>query len=220
MEQLAGILKEISQFIALGSEHLARQLRRNLDARNRRILRHIANLVHLDIGVACQGRFQLFRQRGGLGVSAGKRADKAGELPLMQSRREVDAGDSGGSQQLCETAFAGGRSQRHAIEKNLSPGSAQQHPASAAVFQCLAQFLPCGFKLLRRFHVAKLVEPREFQQNVQAADKRPRSALYVRTHALRPGITPFRRILVSPLHGMPQVFFLLKKLVKFANRAR
>src|SRR6266850_1331355 len=94
----------------------------------------------------------------------------------------MNAGDPGSNQQVREAAFARGRSQRHAIQKNLRSRSAEQHAAPAAVIQRPAQLLPRRLKLLRRFRVPKLVQPREFQQNVEAADKRPRPASYLGTH--------------------------------------
>jgi len=79
--------------------------------------------------------------------------------------------------------FTRRRSHRHAVEQNLVSRSAQQHAAPAAILQRLAQLPPRRFKLRRGLRMAKLIQPREFQQNVQAADKCPRPALYFRIHA-------------------------------------
>jgi hypothetical protein len=86
----------------------------------------------------------------------------------------VDAGNTGSNQQLREAALARGRTQWHAIQQDLCSRSAQQKSASAAVIQRAAQLLPRCFELRRRAHVPELIQARELQQNVQAADKRPR----------------------------------------------
>ncbi|PYT89047.1 MAG: hypothetical protein DMG36_23105 [Acidobacteria bacterium] len=93
-----------------------------------------------------------------------------------------------------ETPFSRRRSHRHAVEQNLISRSAQQHAASAAILKRLAQLPPRRFKLRRGLRMAKLIEPRKLQQNVQAADECPRPAWYFRTHAGRPGISPLLRV--------------------------
>src|SRR5882672_908708 len=75
-----------------------------------------------------------------------------------------------------------------AIPEVISNCAKLRSPAAdpAAVIQRPAQFFPRRLKLLRRFRVPKLVQPREFQQNVEAADKRPRPASCLRrTHNSR-----------------------------------
>ena len=86
-EGIAGVL-------SLRAKNLGRQVRRHLDSGNGRILSHVTNLVDLDAGIARKRRFQLFRERRRLGVSAGKSAHKAGELRLRSSRAKVNAGNS------------------------------------------------------------------------------------------------------------------------------
>jgi hypothetical protein len=77
---------------------------------------------------------------------------------------------------MCEAFFSRRRSHRNAIEQNLVPRSAQKHAAPAAVLQRLPQLLPRRLKLRRGLGVAELVQPRKLQQNIQAANKRPRAA--------------------------------------------
>lgn len=48
---------------------------------------------------------------------------------------------------------------------------AEQQAASALPVQHGAQFIPRDFKLCRGARVAELVQPCEFEQNIQAADK-------------------------------------------------
>src|SRR5205807_10178732 len=49
----------------------------------------------------------------------------------------------------------------------------------------------------------ELVQPREFQQNVQAANKRPRPALCFRTHSRSPNVLPLNpRTLTSSTLGL------------------
>jgi hypothetical protein len=97
----------------------------------------------------------------------------------------MNARDSRRSQKVGKTSFTGGRSQRHAVQQNLRARRSQKNTTAAAVIQRAPQFFPCRFKLLRRFRVPKLVQAREFQQNVQAADKRPRPASLFLNHNRR-----------------------------------
>jgi len=97
----------------------------------------------------------------------------------------MNAGDSRSNQQLREAALARGRAQRHAIQQNLRAGRSEQHAASSAFIQRAAQFLPRGFKLRRRAHVAELIQACEFQQNIQAAYERPCRSSCISSHRLR-----------------------------------
>jgi hypothetical protein len=182
LEHLVGVFEEILEFVSGRSEYFLRQLRRHLDARHRRIFRDVADFIDLDARLASQRGFQLFRERRRFCVSAGEGAYKSRELRLRRRWRKVNARDSRGNQQLREAAFARGGPERHAVQQNLRSRSAQQHAAAAAVIQRVAQFFPRRFKLLRCFRVPKFVQPRKLQQNVQAADKRPRPASRFLTH--------------------------------------
>jgi hypothetical protein len=113
----------------------------------------------------------LFSKRRRLGVPAGKAAGESCKLGLRGGRTEVNAGNSGGGQQLRETALARGCSERHAIEQNLIPRRTQQQSTAAALVQRGAQFLPGGIELIGCPHMPKLVQPRELEQNIQAAHK-------------------------------------------------
>jgi hypothetical protein len=127
----------------------------------------------------------LFRQRIGLCISSGKGSHKTRELRLPKIRREMNACNSGGREQLRETSFRRCGSQRHAIEQNLLARSAEQQPAFAAFFQRFVQFFPGCFKLRSCPHVTEFVQSRELQQNIQAANKLPRSRSCIGTHVLR-----------------------------------
>lgn len=94
----------------------------------------------------------------------------------------MDASDTGGNQHLRETSFTCRRTKRHTIQQDLRSRSAQKHTTAAAVIQRVAQFMPRRFELCRRSHVSKFIQPCKLQQNVQAADKRPRPASLFRTH--------------------------------------
>jgi hypothetical protein len=190
LQHFVRVFEEFAELVALRTQRFRGQLRRHFDSRHRRIFRHVANLVHLDARFASQRRLQLFRKRGWLRVSAWKRAHKPRKLRLRQSWRKVNARDSRRRQQLREASFSRRRAHRHAVQQNLVPRSAQQHPAPAAVLQCLPQLLPRRVELRRGLRVAKFVQPRILQQNVQAADKCPRPALHFRTHGCASGPIP------------------------------
>src|SRR2546426_200064 len=170
LQHLVWVFEEVSEFVALRPEHFCRQLCGNLDACHRRIFRHVADLIDLDAGLSRQRGFQLFGERRSFRVSARERAHKSRKLRLCECRSKVNAGDPRRSQKLREASFSRRRTQRHAIQQDLRSRSAQQHTAAAAVIQRPAQFFPRSFELLRRLRVAELVQPRELQKNVQAAD--------------------------------------------------
>jgi hypothetical protein len=98
LQHFVRIFEEVSELVARRPEYLLRKLRRNLDARHRGIFRNIADFIDLDARISCERGFQLFGQRGGLGVSAGKRAHKSRELRLRERRRKMNARDSRGDQ--------------------------------------------------------------------------------------------------------------------------
>jgi len=211
LQHLVRIFEEVSEFVALRPEHLCRQLRGNLDACHGRIFRHVADLIDLDAGLSRQRGFQLFGERRSFRVSARERAHKSRELRLRECRSKVNAGDPRRSQKLREASFSRRRTQRHAIQQDLRSRSAQQHTAAAAVIQRPAQFFPRGFELLRRLRVAELVQPRELQKNVQAADKRPRPASRFRTHGSRRRILPLLMLPLQELHRcLQQLSWFLK----------
>ena len=190
LQHLIGVFEEIFEFVACRAEHLLRELRRHLDSRHGRIFRYVADLIHLDAGVATQRGLELLGKGRRLRISAWESAHESRELRLRHCGRKVNAGNTRRSQQMREASFARRRPQRHAVQQNLRPRSAQQHTAPAAVLQRVAQFFPRGFKLLRSLCVAKLIQPRKFQKNVQAADKRPRPASCFSTHPRWPAILP------------------------------
>jgi hypothetical protein len=93
LEELVGVFEKILELVALGAESFRCQLRGHLNSRHGRIFRDVANLVDLDARFTGECGFQLFCERGGLGIAAWKSAHEPRELGLRQSRSEVDAGN-------------------------------------------------------------------------------------------------------------------------------
>jgi hypothetical protein len=75
----------------------------------------------------------------------------------------VNAGNTGARQQLRETFFTGGRTEWHAVQQDLVPRSSKQKPAAAALIERTSELFPRSFKLRRRPHMAKFVEPCELK---------------------------------------------------------
>jgi len=96
----------------------------------------------------------------------------------------MDAGNARRNQQLCEAAFASRGTQGHTVEQNLISGCAEENAAAPALIKRSAQLFPRGLKLGGRASVAKLIEPRKLQQNIQAADKCPSRAARFALHTL------------------------------------
>ena len=197
MQHLVRVFEEVPKFVARRSEDLLGELGRHLDPRHGGIFRHITNLIHLDARVSRQRGFQLFGKRRRLGVSAGEGAHKSRELRLGKRGGKMDARDSRGSQKVRKTSFAGSRSKRHAIQQDLRARRSKEHATAAAIVQRAAQFFPRRFKLLHRLRVPKLVQAREFQQNIQAADKRPRPASLFLNHSCRRWTWPLLTLLLQ-----------------------
>jgi len=147
----------------LRAESFGSELRGHLDASHGGIFRDVTNLVDLNAGFTGERGFQLFRERGWLGVAAGKAPHEAGKLRLREIWREMNAGNSRACQQLREAFFTGGRAERHTVQQNLAPRSAEQEPAAAALIERTTELFPRSFKLRRRPHVTKFIEPRELQ---------------------------------------------------------
>jgi hypothetical protein len=98
LQHLVRVFEEVLELIAGRAEHLLRKLRRHFNPRYRGIFRHVADFIYLDARVSRQRRFQLFRERRRLGVSAGEGAHKSRELRLRKRGGKMDARDSRGSQ--------------------------------------------------------------------------------------------------------------------------
>jgi hypothetical protein len=163
LQELVRVFEEVLKLVALCAESFRCQLRGHLDSRHGRIFSDIANLVDLDARFTGKCGFQLFCERGGLGIAARKSAHEPRELWLCQSRREVDAGNSRAHQHLRETFFTGGCAEWHAVQQNLISRSAQQEPAPAALIERTSELFPRRLKLRRRSHVAKFIEACELQ---------------------------------------------------------
>jgi hypothetical protein len=98
LQHLVWVFEEILEFVTRRAEHFLRQLRRHLDARDRRIFRNVADFIDLDARLSRQRGFQLFREGRRLRVSAGEGAHKSRELRLSGRWRKVNARDSRGNQ--------------------------------------------------------------------------------------------------------------------------
>jgi len=62
LQHFVGVFEEIFELISGCAQYFLGELRRHFDARDRRVFRHVANLIHLDAGFAGERRFQLFCQ--------------------------------------------------------------------------------------------------------------------------------------------------------------
>jgi len=163
LQELVRVFEEVFELVALGAEGLRGELRSHLDTCHGRIFRNIANLIDLDARFTGERGFQLLRERGGLCVAAGKTSYEPRKLRLRQIWREVNAGNTGTRQQLREAFFTSGCAERYAIQQDLIPRSTQQKSASAALIERTSEFFPRSFKLRRRSHMAKFIEPCELE---------------------------------------------------------
>src|SRR5258708_14814906 len=89
---------------------------------------------------------------------------------------------TGRRKQLCETALRACCAQRNPIQQDLHARRAEQQSRFAALIQRRAQFFPGGLKLRSSAHVAKFVQPRELQQDVQTAHELPRRRSRISAH--------------------------------------
>src|SRR5260370_41435879 len=101
----------------------------------------------------------------------------------------MNAGDAGGRKQMGKAAFPGCRTERNSVDQKLVARSTEEHAAVAVFRQCAAEFAPSGLKLRGRAGVAELIQPREFQQDVETAHEGARGlCLGVGAHLPRSGI--------------------------------
>ena len=83
----------------------------------------------------------------------------------------MQAGQSGGVQELPEAALRLAGFQRNSIQQQLVIGNAQQKAAVPGCGQALLQFIPSDLELRFRALVIVAVHPRVLDQDVQAVDK-------------------------------------------------
>jgi hypothetical protein len=109
------IFENVTQLIALASQHLGGQLRGDFDTRNGLIFRDKSDLVDFYGGIPGQSGLQLFGQGARLGAAGGEGPHKAGELCLSGVWSEVNAGNPRRGQELRETSLSGCRTEWHSI---------------------------------------------------------------------------------------------------------
>jgi hypothetical protein len=90
----------------------------------------------------------------------------------------LNAGEARGREQLGKAALGGRSINGHAIEQKLRAGGAQQQAGFIGDGNRLVQFVPRGIELLGCARMVKTVEPRIFEQNVEAAYEGPRGCLF------------------------------------------
>jgi hypothetical protein len=186
------VFENFAEFVSLCAKHFRSQLRRDFYSRHRSVFRNESNFIDTDARIAGHRGLQLFSERTWFGISARKGAYKSRELRLGKIWGEVNAGDTGRSKKLRKTFFRRCRAERHSVEQNLVPRSAQQQSRVAAFFQRGVQLFPCGFELRHRSHVSELIQACKFQQNVQAANKRASRLSGISSHFCGlPSVEPY-----------------------------
>ena len=188
LQQFLRVIEPRLHLRSVRAQRLRGHLHRGLHAGHCRILAHEPHFIHADSGIAFEGCAQLLGQRARRGWRAagpgGKRADEPRQAGLRALRREHDAGDSRAGNQPRKTLFRRRGFQRYAVQVELVAVRSQQQASSTLSVQHGTQFVPRNFKLRRGARVAELIQPRELQQNIQAADKGPRCGGFsVRGHA-------------------------------------
>jgi hypothetical protein len=109
LQHLLRIFENVTELVALASQHLGGQLCRDFDPRNGLIFRYKPDLIDSYAGIPGQSGFQLFGQSGSFGAAGGERPDKPRELCLRGVWREVNAGNPRRGQELRKTSLSGRR---------------------------------------------------------------------------------------------------------------
>ena len=104
----------------------------------------------------------------------------------------MNAGDAGSGEQLGEAPFGGGSAEGYTVEQNLGSRCAEQETCFAGFIKRGAKFFPRSFELSRGAHVAKLVETRKLQQDVEAANKLARGGSGINSHGLAERVARYR----------------------------
>ena len=86
---------------------------------------------------------------------------------------EHDAGKPSRGQQLRKGALSLPGFERYAVKQQFVVGNAEQETGVAALRQSLLQFVPSRLELTFRALVARTIQPRVLDQNIEAVQERP-----------------------------------------------
>jgi hypothetical protein len=196
LQQFLRIIKPLLHLGSVRAQSLRCHLHGGFHAGHHRIFAHEPYFVHANAGISFERRAQLFGQRscraGRTSRSRWECADEARQRGLGTLRGEHDAGDPRAGYEPSEALLRCRGFQRHAVQVELVAVRSEQQAASALSLQDGAQFIPCDFELRRRARMAELIQPRELQQNIQAADEGARCGGFsVRGHAFLAVLSEF-----------------------------
>ena len=178
LQQFLRVAEPVLHRIGVGAQGLRGEQTRGQRIALGGVFRDETNFVDSNVWNAGQRRFQLLGQDRGLGIVRGESAHQPFEVFLRDARRELNAGEACGRKQLGKAALGGGSINGHAIEQKLRAGGAQQQAGFIGDGNRLVQFVPCGIELLGCARMIKAVEPRIFEQNVEAAYEGARGCLF------------------------------------------
>jgi len=111
LQHFLWIFENVSELVALASQHLGGQLRGNFDTGHGLIFRYKPDLIDFYAGVSGQSGLQLFGESGGLGATGWERPYKARELCLSGVWCEMNACDPRRGQEQGEASLSRCRAQ-------------------------------------------------------------------------------------------------------------
>ncbi|HVN10160.1 MAG TPA: hypothetical protein VMV61_14380 [Patescibacteria group bacterium] len=188
MQQFLRVVEPRFHLRGVRAQRFRRHLHSGLHARHRRVLANEPHFVYADSGITFERSTELLGQGSHRGsrpaCTGGKCANESRQSGLGALRGEHDAGNPRAREKPREALFRSRRFQRHTVQVQLVAVRAQQQAPSALSLQHGAKLVPCDFELCRRPRVPELVQSRELQQNIQAADEGACCGGFgVRTHA-------------------------------------
>ena len=174
-DQLQKFLRVVEPLLEFGAEGLGGELRRHGILAGCGIGGDELDFVDADGGilVIAESFLDLLGEVLRFGAAHGKSAHQAGKVVERDLVRKQDAGESGGGQQLRETALGLSGFERDAIEKKFVVGDAEQKTSVTAFGQRLLEFVPGGLELAFRALMVHSVQPGVLDQNIQAVEERP-----------------------------------------------
>lgn len=121
--------------------------------------------------VVAEGVFNILDDVLGLGSTDGERPHQAGKIVYCDLIRKLDAGESGGGQELGKAAFRLPGFHGDAIEQQAMFGNAEQKSSVSAFRQPGLQLAPRSLELAFGTLMVKAIKADVLDQDIEAMDK-------------------------------------------------
>src|SRR2546426_1889053 len=171
LEQFLWSLDPVLEIFGVCPPSAGRKLRCGLGLTKTGVCGYKTDFVDTNSIGAREGGLQLLSQLHGFRLARGKGMHEPRQFLRCDGRKEMNAGQTSGGEELGELAFRRSAFQRHPVQKELGSSGAKKQARLSPRGDGFAQFLPGGVQLFGGPGMLKSVEPGQFQENIQAAHK-------------------------------------------------